>query len=112
MTRRKIRHYFDRQGRLITLAQWVAQRSDTAARTVASTNADGIWITTEFGGTDYRERPPAPTPSEPPLVYRTVIFGGDRDGHAELYATEAEARAGHAHWVAMVASDLQAGGQV
>lgn len=35
----------------------------------------------------------------PPLIFETLIFGGDRDGEVRRYSTKEEALAGHLHAV-------------
>lgn len=42
-------------------------------------------------------------PGGPPLIFETMIFGGDYADYCQRYATEAEAAAGHAAVVAALA---------
>jgi hypothetical protein len=45
----------------------------------------------------------------PPLIYETMVFGSALHEHGERYATEQEARAGHARWVELVRLELAQG---
>jgi hypothetical protein len=38
----------------------------------------------------------------PPLIFETMVFGGELDQRQERYATELEALTGHARWAGMV----------
>lgn len=40
----------------------------------------------------------------PPLVYETLVFGGDNDGDMERYTSRADAEAGHARMVAKIST--------
>jgi len=40
--------------------------------------------------------------SDEPLIFETMIFGGNHDGYQERYSTEEEARAGHQRAVELV----------
>lgn len=44
----------------------------------------------------------------PPVIFETMIFGGDLDGECWRYCTEAEAVAGHANALALVSLVLAA----
>lgn len=41
-------------------------------------------------------------PNEPPILYETMVFGGDHDGYQRRYTNRTEALAGHAETLAMV----------
>jgi hypothetical protein len=47
-----------------------------------------------------------PPGSAPPLLYETMIFGGDYDQHQERYASRPEALAGHARIVGRLRAGL------
>lgn len=50
----------------------------------------GVVVSTVFTGEDY-----APTKSLGPLVFETLVRGGDMDGYVQLYRTRKSAQAGH-----------------
>jgi hypothetical protein len=58
--------------------------------------ADGVFVSTVFLGLDHG------WDSDVPIVFETMIFGGERDQECERYATWEEAKAGHARIVAEV----------
>lgn len=64
---------------------------------VALTTIGEAEISTVFLGIDQNYRRIGP-----PLVFETMIYGGDLGGQQARYATWAEAEAGHARWVAAV----------
>lgn len=53
-------------------------------------HGDGVSVSTVFLGLDHGWR------SEVPVVFETMIFGGERDEDCERYATWEDAKAGHA----------------
>jgi hypothetical protein len=58
--------------------------------------ADAL-VSTVFLGSDHRY-----TGGGPPIVFETMVFGGEFDQAMERYATYAEAQAGHERWVTQV----------
>lgn len=70
---------------LLTWARWF-ERGD---RTVALTNAGAVRVSTVFLGMNHQFG------EGPPLLFETMVFGGERDERVERYATWAEAEAGH-----------------
>jgi len=71
---------------LLTWAAWF----ETADRTVKKTSiSDGADVSTVFLGLDHQFG------DGPPLLFETLIFGGDRDGDMWRYSTWEEAEAGH-----------------
>jgi len=78
---------------LIEWSQWM----ETADRRVARDKIGDIVITTMFLGLD---RNISRTSS--PILFETIILGGNFDKHREQYHNWEEAEAGHQHWVEKV----------
>jgi len=103
--------YFDRQGNQITLRQWLElyegdreKREETVR--VAWTAVGDVHISTVWLGLDHNyER--IHHPELPPLIYETMIFGGEMSQEPFRWATEQEAREGHE--IAVAAVRLQTG---
>jgi hypothetical protein len=57
----------------------------------------GILVSTIFFGLNRRSKP-----NDPPLIFETMVFGGDFGDYQERYATYSEAEAGHRRILAMV----------
>lgn len=78
---------------------------ETAKRHVAlTTPVTGIMVSTVFLGLDYRFGA-----TGEPLVFETMIFGGEHDQYCERYSTWEEAEAGHKKAVELVATPPAAG---
>jgi len=77
---------------VITWAMWF----ETAKRTVAHDEINGVRISTVFLGMDHRYGP------GPPLIFETMIFGGEHDEYCDRYSTWKGAEAGHKKAIAMV----------
>lgn len=80
---------------------WFMWFTNEQLRRVAVDNVGVATISTVFGGID-RSYGHAPHP----LVFETMIFGGDHDGWTELSASWAEAELIHAEAVAMIRGTL------
>jgi hypothetical protein len=77
------------------LLEW-ARAFETMDRKVASTEvAPGIRVSTAFLGLDHNFG------EGPPLIFETMIFGGEHNEEQWRYSTWAEAEAGHARAVAV-----------
>lgn len=63
---------------------------EKAERHVADTESGGIRVSTVFMGLNHSWGP------GPPLLFETMIFGGDHDDHQERCSTWEEAEAMHA----------------
>ena len=73
---------------LLTWAKWF----ETADRVVKSDYIGDIHISTVFLGLDHG----APFRNEGrPLIFETIIFGGDNDQYQDRYSTYREAEIGH-----------------
>jgi hypothetical protein len=90
--------YYDRQGQPMTLHQWAEKFHDEhythLARDVIGPDepldpAPLITVSTYWLGVHPNWR------NEEPLIYETLIIGGQYDATAMRYATETQAREGH-----------------
>ena len=79
---------------LITWAKWF----ETADRSVASTTLTkyGVQISTVFLGLDHSFG------GDTPILFETMIFGGEHDEWMQRYATREEALKGHDIAVSMI----------
>lgn len=71
----------------LTWANWF----QTADRIIAYDKGDGIRVSTVFLGLNHEWNP-----EKPPLIFETMIFGGEFDQNQWRYSTYDEAVAGHA----------------
>ena len=82
--------YFDRNGNeLIDAALWAGLMADDDYRRVASTVVGKAHVSTVWLGLDHQFG------EGPPLIFETMVFGGDLDQHQWRYSTEAQAVEGH-----------------
>ena len=86
--------YYDRQGNPITYQQWIDVRSHgqdawEAARRVDVTTIGDARVSTVWLGLDHSFG------YGPPVIFETMIFGGEHDQWQNRYCTEEEALAGH-----------------
>lgn len=74
-----------------TLMEWVEWYENPENRRIAQIKikAKGIRISTVFLGLDHS------FDGGPPLLFETMIFGGEHDGYCERYVTYEEAEIGH-----------------
>lgn len=78
------------------LMRWAQFFNDGNARRVAFDHVgDGVEVSTVFLGIDHRA-----FGTGAPLLFETMIFGGEYDETCQRYSTRAEAQAGHAAVVA------------
>lgn len=94
--------YYNMDGEVISQEEWIAQVSDfEKGRRVAKDIVDGYFISTVLLGMDHNY-----SGVGPPLIFETMVFE-DEDFlalYCERYATQAEAREGHAMVVAALAA--------
>jgi hypothetical protein len=69
----------------------------TANRHVGHDTLDGIRVSTVFLGLDHSFHD-----GGPPVLFKTMVFGGEFDQEQERYCTLEEAKEGHARWLAKV----------
>jgi hypothetical protein len=92
-------HHYGRDGRPMSMREWSARLEDDLAykHVRASAPLEGVEVSTVWIGLDYRM-----LGLGPPLIFETMVFGGELDGHARRWSTEGEAEAGHDRVVAEV----------
>ena len=93
---------FGYDGEPIDALEWSLLFGDTDARQVAMTTVGDVDVCTDWIGLDYGF---GETPA--PLVYETMVFGGDHDGELWRYPNRDAALAGHDQVVALVSEGAQ-----
>lgn len=74
----------------------------TADRKIDRTEKDGITVSTVFLGLDHNWEP-----GGKPILFETMVFGGEHDQDMAHYSTIEEARAGHKQMCEMVFKKLE-----
>lgn len=69
---------------------------DITKRRVLETTVGDAWVSTVFLQSDHAFR------DGPPILFETLVFGGDHADHMQRYSTWDEAVAGHAEVVKLV----------
>jgi hypothetical protein len=93
--------YYDREGKPIDLWRWAELQGERDYIVVIQENlTPDVRVSTVWLGLDHRFGPGRP------LIFETMVFGGPRDEEQHRYASEAEARLGHAGVLEAVALDL------
>lgn len=92
---------YDRQGKPITVTQFSWLKQDPNYSTVARERGFSLVVSTVWIGMDHNF-----SDQGPPLIFESMVFRESEDGETDLtevtsrrYATEAEAREGHAQLV-------------
>lgn len=89
--------HYDYDGNPIDLWEWCELFEDRGARRVARTDIDeDCWVSTVWLGLNHRW-----FGDGPPLIYETLVFGGDHDGEMWRYPSWDAALAGHDQAVAL-----------
>ena len=104
----KLERTYDREGRLLSWDEYLDMKyHDPEYRRIGSDMIGDFWVSTVWLGIDHDL-----SGQGPPLIFETMVFTGPKDPRAadprplgedvyqQRYATEAEARAGHAAVVA------------
>jgi hypothetical protein len=82
--------YYDRKGNALTMEQMAATFEDRDGRRVARTDiGEGVDVSTVHLVLDHQYG------DGPPLIFETMIFGGEHDQDCWRYSTEEQANAGH-----------------
>jgi hypothetical protein len=79
---------------LLEWAKWSGHADTTVKRTVLP---DGVIISTVFTGTDTNV-----SNAFPPMVFETIIEGGEHDMYQKRYSTWEEAEKGHEEAIRLV----------
>ena len=85
--------YFDRHGKQISSEKLSELWKQPSYKRVGYTSSDGIDVSTVWLGIDHSFTP------GPPIIFETLVFGGQYDQDGERYCTEQEAIEGHERWV-------------
>jgi hypothetical protein len=85
---------YDKLGNPIDFMTWAKLREDKSYKRVALDRVGEAEVSTVWLGLDHNFG------GGPPLIFETIVFGGERDQDCQLYSTEEQARAGHARIVA------------
>jgi hypothetical protein len=82
-------------------SRWITANGDThqAQRQVCDDDVDGRRVSTVFLALDHNH-----FADGPPLIFETMIFGGEYDQHQWRYSTVKQAREGHRQVVAALKS--------
>jgi len=75
---------------------WIRWKENFDNRRVAKTEIGKVRISTVFLGIDHNWG------DGPPILFETMVFGGELDQEQERYSTWEEAKVGHRQMVAMV----------
>lgn len=84
---------------LITWARWFEENQDK--KRVAQDTVGPARVSPVFLGLDHRWG------EGPPLIFETMVFGGNHDEDGDRYSTKAEALEGHARFVERERKELQ-----
>ena len=102
--------YYSRQGEPISMEEWAAimaegrsEKGWEATKRVARTTVGEWEVSTVWLGLDHSFME-----DSPPLIFETMIFGGEWDTECWRYSTEAEALEGHQEAVKLLQLDLAA----
>jgi len=97
-----IEDFYNMDGEVISYEEWITLTTDFDGKRVALDEFDGYYISTVLLGMDHNW-----SGEGPPIIFETMVFypmGEDGrlgpDLYCERYATQAEAREGHAKVVA------------
>ena len=78
---------------LLKWARWYETHDRFVAKNIFTRNGSSVRVSTVFLALNHRFG------SGPPLLFETMVFGGDYDFEQERYSTWEEAEAGHARWL-------------
>lgn len=84
------------------IIEW-ARGFDMEHRRVAETVIDNVRVSTVFLGIDHA------FDGGPPVLWETMIFGGEHDEYCDRYTSRADAVAGHTRAVDMVLAGVRDG---
>jgi hypothetical protein len=88
--------WFDRDGKPIGVAEMTSLVRNQEYRVVARDFVGAVEVATVWLGFDHSLR------ESTPIIFATFVFGGELDEYRRRYATEDEAKAGHARVLATV----------
>ena len=85
--------YYDKEGQRLTMREWTRLLNDFDYRQIGNEERDGVRVSTVWLGLDHGFG------IGNPLIFETMVFGGERDQDQRRYSTLEEAEAGHAQMV-------------
>lgn len=86
--------HYSRSGQPITTEEWAARFEDSDYRRIALDTIGKANVSTVWLGTDHNW-----SGAGDPLIFETMIFGGEHSDLQWRYTTEVEAKEGHARIV-------------
>lgn len=89
-------HYYDKDGSPLTLTEFVEKFEDDNYKRVAFDRIGDVEVSTVWLGLDHQYGDGSP------LIFETMVFGGEHDDDQWRYETEADAVDGHAAAIALV----------
>ena len=90
-----------RPEQVFDLMEW-ARAMQNVDRQVARTEVGDVTISTVFLGLDHDF-----TGFGPPILFETMIFGGEHDQYQDRYSSWSEAEAGHLRAVAIAKGEIE-----
>jgi hypothetical protein len=81
--------HYDKLGLPIPFGEWARRMEDQEYRIIGNTQIGDVEVSTIWLGLDHHWG------GGPPILFETMIFGGEYDRWQIRYSTEEEARAGH-----------------
>ena len=94
--------FFDFDGEPIEALEWSVLFADFEGRRVAVTEIGDVRVSTVWLGLNY-----CFLLGGTPLIYESMVFGGEFDEHCQRYPNRDAALAGHDQLVAMVRSEAK-----
>jgi len=88
--------YYRRDGTPCEMLEWAESFENPELKIVAQTELPEGEVSTVWLGLDHQFG------DGPPLIFETMVFGGELDQECERYSTEEEAKAGHERWIQKV----------
>jgi hypothetical protein len=89
-------NYYKLEGKTLVPVDMIGWAKSRPVPHVGKDDIGGILVSTVFLGINHQWG------DGPPLLFETMVFGGEFDQEQERYSTYEEAEAGHARWVAAV----------
>ena len=86
--------YYDRQGNPMDVMDWATLFEEE--RHIGNDRIGDVYVSTVWIGINHQWG------DGPPLIFETMIFGGEHDQYQERYSTEEEAVEGHAKALELV----------
>lgn len=90
--------YYDLDANPISREEWAELFEDFPGRQIGDTEVGDVRVSTVWLGLDHQYG------DGPPLIFETLIMGGELDGEMWRYPTRKDAVAGHDRAVALVSA--------